>query len=358
MVRLKSFLVAIIIISAIGRAFTQNVLTVSTLYANNSVYVYNSVTVNKGDALLRRIKGYNNNLLFGTNSGLALTTGINNNLFGVSSGLHLTTGSNNNIIGTSTCPSLITGSYNNIIGFNAGGLLTSGSSNVFIGDFAGGLITTGTKNLFLGYSAGLHFNDHSNWIILSTVNHGSTLGDSIRSAVVIHENDSTANTIIAFNGKTTVTENLTATKDFVYSYPNYSGRATALTYTPNVTVNTPFRLALVLTAIKTKNIAYTGDTALVIAIAGNYKISLNLYLTATAAGETYKVNVYKNNSLVTIANPTVTSTGAAYYFSIPCDWDLQGLNFGNIITFKITNVTNSNDPTIKEVLLMANKKPE
>lgn len=318
-----------------------------------------NASIRTGDMFFKRFIGNNNNNLFGSHTGDSLiSTSIGNNFFGSGAGAKVKIGNHNNLFGTATCFILIEGDYNNAIGFNSLASLKIGNSNTAIGKFSGALLDTSYNNLLLGDYSGMHLTKISNRIIIDGLNRGTAHGDTARAPFHTYLADSTTNQRNYIGGQLYTTDNVYVTKDLTYGFSNYSGRATGITYTPNTVLNTPFRLALVLTQIKSKNVTYVGDTAVFIGLAGNYVVELNTFLTATAAGESYKIAVYKNNALVTTASSIITSTGASYYFNIRGIWDLQGLSFNDIITFKITNLTNGNDPTFKEAFLYVYKKPE
>ncbi len=315
-------LLAFLIFHYIGIAQTDK--SFKNLTVTGNLIIYGNTTIRNGDLLVKKITGYNNN----------------------------------NMFVTTVCPPTLSGDYNYVFGFNAGASLTSGSSNFLGGDFAGALLTTGAGNLFLGPYSGAHLTNVINMCIINGLNRSNAYGDLNRSPIVIYNADSTINQRIEFKGKTFYSEDATFAKEIIYPVTNLSAYGTNLTYTPNTVLNTPFRLAFTLTNTKATNMVWSGDTSLNPAKAGNYIITLSVGFTGTAAGEKYKISIFKNNTVVTTSCLIVTTTGASYYVGGTWSWDLQGLSASDKITFKVTNLTNGNDPTFKEVMLLANKKPE
>lgn len=90
------------------------------------------------------------NLLFGLNTGAALTTGTNNTLLGKNAGAAITTGADNILLGTRAGDAITTGVENVVMGVDAGGALTTGARNVFAGFNAGFSTTTGSHNVAIG----------------------------------------------------------------------------------------------------------------------------------------------------------------------------------------------------------------
>jgi hypothetical protein len=102
-----------------------------------------------------------------SNSGLAVTSGINNTIFGNFSSPQLKTGSYNVSIGQDTLTDLVSGSNNIGIGYDAGKKIT-GSYNTCIGFESGQDITANyTQSVALGYQAKF---DSSNQISIGTTN--------------------------------------------------------------------------------------------------------------------------------------------------------------------------------------------
>jgi hypothetical protein len=95
----------------------------------------------------------NNNLSFGGNNYVNLTTGSSNNAYGNGALNYITTGSFNNTIGESCGLQITNGSGNNLLGYQAGGAITTGSSNVSIGT-SSLLISNGNFNVAVGNQAG------------------------------------------------------------------------------------------------------------------------------------------------------------------------------------------------------------
>ncbi len=90
-----------------------------------------------GATIGRGANSHPSNTLFGTNSGLNMTTGGNNNTFmGFEAGKNTTFGADNLIIG-----------------YQAGLNNTSGAANTFVGKSAGQSITTQNGNTFVGWNA-------------------------------------------------------------------------------------------------------------------------------------------------------------------------------------------------------------
>ena len=97
------------------------------------------------------------NVIIGHQAGDKVTTGNNNVFIGPSSGNSIfsnITGGGNTMVGDSTGTALSSGAQNVVIGQSAGTSLTTGGENVFMGHLAGSRATAGTENIFIGFSAG------------------------------------------------------------------------------------------------------------------------------------------------------------------------------------------------------------
>lgn len=94
-----------------------------------------------------------NNLFCGATAGSSITTGIRNVVFGPNSGAAITEGDNNTIVGYDCANSLTTGIRNFVFGSSTAAALTTGSSNTIIGISAGQAIDTGSNNIAIGVDA-------------------------------------------------------------------------------------------------------------------------------------------------------------------------------------------------------------
>jgi hypothetical protein len=95
----------------------------------------------------------NFNSFFGTNAGLANTTGISNTFLGRAAGLSNTMGSNDIFVGAGAGSSNITGVENVFVGNSAGSFSTA-DNNAFFGHQSGLANTAGSGNSFFGSNTG------------------------------------------------------------------------------------------------------------------------------------------------------------------------------------------------------------
>jgi len=104
-------------------------------------------------AELQGVEGASNTL-YGTNAGIALTTGTENSFFGRTAGYKTSTGSSNSFFGFKAGYENNVGHENIFIGSRSGQSNTSGSYNLFIGKEAGLTNYNGMNNIFAGYKSG------------------------------------------------------------------------------------------------------------------------------------------------------------------------------------------------------------
>ena len=91
-----------------------------------------------------------NNILSGK-----IDPGPNNVFWGQNAGLSISSGLNNTFLGHAAGQTDSSGSNNTFLGHNAGNLNSSGHENVFLGQEAGRVNTTGSRNVFIGEDAGI-----------------------------------------------------------------------------------------------------------------------------------------------------------------------------------------------------------
>jgi len=112
---------------------------------------------NDSEHLMLELKGENNNVFIGENTGNANKLGVSNTFLGSNAGPSNITGHHNVFLGKNAGFTNTAGSQNVYIGV-AAGLFALGGSNTIIGTFAGNSLTTGVGNTFIGTNSGNSFN--------------------------------------------------------------------------------------------------------------------------------------------------------------------------------------------------------
>jgi hypothetical protein len=147
----------------------------------------------------------------------------------------------------------------------------------------------------------------------------------------------------------------------VYSYhlAHAAAYREAITYTPAVTQNVYTKITPTFTISEADSITIAGDTITIkTGYDGDYKLDFSLTMSG-ANGDDFRVKLYKNNATTGVNGSNhVTTTGATNYVSLSYFWYLTDLVAGDDLSFRITNTTDSDDPTITDIKFYIEKKPE
>lgn len=127
----------------------------------------NAIIIGKGNNSLTQ------NTIFGTNTGISITTGNGNTFFGNQTGQQNNSGANNCFFGNQSGFGNTTGGSNTYIGSNSGFNNTTGSGNFFGGTNAGRFIANGitaltiaNNSIFLGQTAKALADNQTNQIVI------------------------------------------------------------------------------------------------------------------------------------------------------------------------------------------------
>lgn len=144
----------------------------------------------------------------------------------------------------------------------------------------------------------------------------------------------------------------TITYTFIHSVANVSGT----TYTPALTVNVPLKLRPVMVSIETVGMTFAGDT-LILPTAGDYVLQIFSDI-SSVNGDDFNISCRVNNVAISTSSWQGTTTGATNFNSISYLWYLNNIVANSNISLYITNLTNSNDPTIRRFKIFIQKIPE
>ena len=232
-------------------------------------------------------------------------------------------------------------------------LFVNGDINVLAGDTilikqdngtdAGGLAFTNTC-VHLFHSVDTCFNhvgvceDDVHIITKDTVRLSvDTLGNvAITNKLVV--NDS-----LTVNGDVLVNGDITF--DMVHAFSYLSEAA----YTPNTVVNIPFKLIPGTTIDYLEGVTIAGDSVTILKD-GSYKLMLHVTFSGDVNVD-WVIDAYKNNVAQNKGKLKCTTTGAANFNGNVWCWHFMDIVAGDDLSLKITNITNSTDPVIKEVQL-------
>jgi hypothetical protein len=148
---------------------------------------------------------------------------------------------------------------------------------------------------------------------------------------------------------------LKVSEDLNYALSHGRMYINAATYTPDVTANVAFRLLPGMTVSKSDNITCAGDTV-VATRAGLYSIKASINFNGGNAVD-WRFSMFKNFSTAIECEPVITTTGAGNYQQNIGLWEVE-LAVGDRLCWKITNITNSTDPTIRNMNVLIDKVPD
>ena len=133
------------------------------------------------------------------------------------------------------------------------------------------------------------------------------------------------------------------TGDLSYNVTHAHVSLDTMTYTPNVVQNVYFLMQPSLAVNETSNVFFALDTMKILR-AGDYFTTVSLTMQG-AVNEDYSIAICKNGTKV--FNIMNTTTGAANFQGVTLNYYLDGLVVDDGISLRVTNRTNSNDPTFK-----------
>jgi|WetSurMetagenome_2_1015567.scaffolds.fasta_scaffold207901_2 hypothetical protein len=127
-------------------------------------------------------------------------------------------------------------------------------------------------------------------------------------------------------------------------------------YTPAVSFNVYTKITPGMTVSEADGLTISSDQV-TIATAGDYKVDLVITMSGSD-GNDYRVKMYKNGSATGIPGSNrISTSGSSNYVVLPYFWYVS-LAASDVLSFYITNTSNSDDPTISDMKVYLEKKPE
>ena len=180
------------------------------------------------------------------------------------------------------------------------------------------------------------------------------------SSKTLHWADTTTKIASQYDlgGITNLRGDLTIVGNLKYGFVHAVGSVDATSYTPSVTQNVYTKL--VPTIVWRENDGLTCLDSVKILTAGDYRLDMSIALSGTNVNDFWRVKVYKNGAAFSPElgrfrwrGITSNVTDTRSYF-----WYLIGLSVNDWISFRITNETGSRNPTITDMKVYIEMKPE
>lgn len=220
-------------------------------------------------------------------------------------------------------------------------------STIAVGSFAGYSASNNSKNnVFIGHRAGSH-STTSNRLFIDNQDRLTLAQDSTRALIYGNFDADSSKQLLTING------------DLKYLFRHAIGNVESATYTPTVAQNAYTKISTgAVVWSEADGITAVADSMTIVR-AGDYFINYSVTLSGSNAGDFWQIKIFKNNIAVdnvgrfrfkTVTNST-TDTRAFF-------WYLSNLTVGDRLSFYITNETGTRNPTITDMKIYIEKKPE
>lgn len=153
--------------------------------------------------------------------------------------------------------------------------------------------------------------------------------------------------------------NVQMTGLLAYNFIHGACYVEAINYTPAVTQNlyTQIVPSPSMTVSEQHGLTISNST-ITIATAGDYKVDIVVTMTCPGNSDDFRVKMYKNGFATGVPGSNRVSPGGSnQYAELSYFWYLP-LAAGDVLTFWVTNTANDNDPTISDMKIYLEKKPE
>jgi hypothetical protein len=128
-------------------------------------------------------------------------------------------------------------------------------------------------------------------------------------------------------------------------------------YAPSVTQNVYTQITPGMTLTEADGLTISGDQV-TIGTTGHYKVDIVITLTSASASDDFRVKMYKNGSTTGVPGSNhISPGGSGQYCVLSYFWYLP-LTASDVLSFWITNTQSNNDPTISDMKVYLEKKPE
>ncbi len=231
-------------------------------------------------------------------------------------------------------------------------------------------LTNDNKDLYTNYG----FNAYDLKLRSRRVGTADTLvtieKDTLKTRIIhnIVTGTGTTGTLPKFTGTSTIGNSLisesgtkvTVNGDFVYTFIHCVASADSISpvYTPAVAQNVYTKInTTLLVAHDNDGMTVAGDSVRVLT-AGDYRIDISVTI-AGAANDQWRIKLFKNNApmATSIGRFAITTTLASRYDTYDYFWYITA-SANDWYSFRITNLTNGDDPNISDYKIMFTKMPE
>ena len=128
-------------------------------------------------------------------------------------------------------------------------------------------------------------------------------------------------------------------------------------YTLAVSQNVYTKITPGMTVSEADGLTIIGDQV-TIGTAGHYKVDIVITMTSFGPTDDFRVKMYKNGSATGIPGSNrISPGGTGQYGTLNYFWYVS-LAASDVLSFYITNTANDNDPTISDMKVYLEKKPE
>lgn len=156
------------------------------------------------------------------------------------------------------------------------------------------------------------------------------------------------------------TASISSTGVLKYNFIHAVGSADSISYTPVVAQNVFKKIATgAMTWRESDGLTALADSIKILT-AGDYMVEMSITLSGTNANDFWRIKLFKNNvalptSVGRFVFRTVSNgiTDTRSYF-----WYLIGLQLNDVLSWRITNQTASRNPTITDIKIYMEMKPE
>ena len=157
------------------------------------------------------------------------------------------------------------------------------------------------------------------------------------------------------------TVEITADGDLEYAFAHFVGSADSVSYTPTITQNVYTKLIPSMVSHEADHITFAADSLTINSgYDGDYFILISVRLSGANANDAWRIKVYKNASSFpsSVGQFIFRTTTGGYTDTKFYMWYLPDLVAGDDVSFYITNLSASRNPTIQDMKIYMEKKPE
>ena len=154
---------------------------------------------------------------------------------------------------------------------------------------------------------------------------------------------------------------ITSTGDIEYGYSHFVGSADSVSYTPTVSQNVYTKIKPGMVEHEADHITFAADTLTINSgYDGDYLVFISIRLAGANANDFWRIKIYKNKLAfpVSVGQFIFKTTAGGVSDTKSYVWYLKDLVAGDDISFYVTNLSASRNPTIEDMKIFMDKKPE